>query len=406
MTDNLRGEKVYRLLSLVMAFGAGGNRIWDAVKRTGSLNEAYDALFTEKSRRLFTAEELRNAERVHDSQIQGIISYCESHNIGILCYDDRDYPRRLRNIFSPPVLLFYKGNRDILNEDIIIAVVGSRHISSYTERAVKAITERIASGGIVVASGFAVGTDIAAHLAAVRCGGKTIAVLGSGIDYNYPEANSRYRDEILENGVFISEYFPQTAAKPMNFIARNRILSGISAGAAVMEASDRSGSLNTASYAISQGKDIWVLPPSDIFDPRYNGNKKLLYDGAVPIYSPDDILKEYFENYGHKPVFERPSDYAVLGGPEKEKKASSARESFGESPPQEEKPFSPEPELLGLDKLVYDALKEAGMPLAADDIAEAVGTDISDVLTVITELEIEGIVSSESGQTYFPAARE
>lgn len=400
-------DEVIKLLFIITCFGPGNPRIHELKEKFGSFDGLYKAIAFTKPEGIFTEEELKAASRIHGAQLKGIISYCKSHNIGVICCDDEEYPKRLRNIYNPPVLLFFKGDVSVLKNDMILAVVGSRKISEYTAKTAEIISGTIAANGMTVASGFAVGTDITAHLSAVRNGGKTIAVLGCGIDYAYPVENMQYADEIAENGVFISEYIPQTAAQPKLFIARNRILSGISIGAAVMEAAERSGSLNTASYALAQGKDLWVVPPHDIFDARYNGGKTLLSDGALPIYSPDDILGEYFENYRHKPVKEIISDYVDLEetenkAPERPKKPQKAVTGNNFSAKTEEKrKDTPAPGLDGSALIVYNIIKGAEAPISADEAAEAAGIDISEVLSVITELEIEGLVSSDTGQTYY-----
>lgn len=400
-------DEIIKLLFIVSCFGAGNPRIHELKEKFGSFDGLYKAIAFTKPEDVFTAEELKAASRVHGAQLRGIISYCKSHNIGVICCDDEEYPERLKNIYDPPVLLFFRGDISVLKNDMILAVVGSRKISDYTAKATEIISGTIAANGMTVASGFAVGTDITAHLSAVRNGGKTIAVLGCGIDYAYPAENMQYADEIRENGVFISEYPPQTAAQPRFFIARNRILAGISIGTAVMEAAEKSGSLNTASHTLAQGKDLWVVPPHNIFDARYDGGKTLLSDGALPIYSPYDILGEYFENYRHKPVKEIISDYVDLEEtesraaerPKKPKKVKSEEISAAKQDKKWED--TPEPGLDGSTLMVYNIIKGAGSPISADEAAEAAGMDISEVLSVITELEIEGLVFSDTGQTYY-----
>lgn len=400
-------DEIIKLLFITSCFGAGSPRVHELKEKFGSFDGLYKAIAFTKPEGIFTPEELKAASRIHGAQLKGIISYCESHNIGVICCDDEEYPERLKNIYDPPVLLFFRGDVSVLKNDMILAVVGSRKISEYTARTTERIAGTIAANGMTVASGFAVGTDITAHLAAVRNGGKTIAVLGCGIDYAYPAENMQYADEIAANGVFISEYPPQTAAQPKFFIARNRILAGISIGSAVMEAAERSGSLNTASYTLAQGKDLWAVPPHDIFDARYDGGKALLSDGALPIYSPEDILSEYFENYRHKPVKEIISDYVSLEEtenkaperPKKPKKAGTGENSAAKADKKQE--AAPAPALDGSALIVYNIIKDAAAPISADEAADAAGIDISDTLSLITELEIYGLVSSDTGQTYY-----
>lgn len=393
--NDIRTQHLCCLLKLVLGIGFANIRIHHFIEHFGSAEKACEAL--EAHHTAFTSEEIKSSSEINEKQLFAVISYCEKHNIEMICIDDESYPHLLKHINNPPVLLFCRGNTDILKSDTNISIVGSRNISDYSLRAAEAVAAAAVSGGMAVVSGFAIGADIAAHLAAVRNGGKTIAVLGCGVDYNYPEQNIKYKGEILSNGVLISEYLPQTAAKPNHFPVRNRILSGLSMGTVVIEAAQRSGSLNTVSHAINQGRDVWVIPPHDIFDPRYEGNKALLRDGAAPLCSPSDILEEYFGNYSHIPVKETFTDHIFL----KEQPSPDVKAKAPAKPAEPSAPEKPVPELDETARIIYEIIKNSPSPLSADEIAAAAETDISEALSVITELEIEGIVLSDAGQTYY-----
>lgn len=389
--NDIRTQHLCCLLKLILGIGFANPRIHQFIELFGSAEKACEAL--ENHHTAFSSEELKEASGINEKQLFAVISYCEEHNIEMICIDDKSYPRLLRHINNPPLLLFCRGNTDILKNDTNISIVGSRNISDYSLRVTETVAAAAVSAGMTVVSGFAIGADIAAHLAAVRNGGKTIAVLGCGVDYNYPEQNIKYKNEITANGVLVSEYLPQAFARPTHFPVRNRILSGLSLGTVVIEAGRRSGSLNTVSHAINQGRDVWVIPPHDIFDPRYEGNKALLHDGAAPLCSPSDILEEYFGNYSHIPVKETFTDHIFI-----------TEQSSAKAVPKPEKapvPENPVPELDGTARIIYDIIKNAPSPLSADEIAAAAETDISEALSVITELEIEGIVLSDAGQTYY-----
>lgn len=412
--SNVFRDEIIKLLYIVSCFGVGKARIWELAQRFGSLDSLYKAIAFERPQGVFTPQELKAAEATTAKQLREIISYCFGHNIGIVGFNDTDYPPKLRGIYDPPVILFYKGEIDLLSADVIVSVVGARFPSGYSKDTAKKICTALVRSGIVVASGFAVGTDITAHLSAVRSGGKTIAVLGSGIGYEYPAENVQYIDEIAANGLFLSEYFPNTKAKPANFVMRNRILSGIAMGTAVIEASERSGSLSTASNAVSQGRDLWVVPPHDIFDPRYDGNKSLIRDGAIPLLYDHDIPCEYFENYSHKPVKDNISDMAGIydraieaAAQVPQTKVSEPRKPKNDKQPKQvgisatdtvsDEPYKAE----GGAGIVYDIIKRAEKGIMPDEVAEKSGLDISEVLMLITDLEIDGAVYSETGQEYF-----
>lgn len=406
MSDIFRDE-IIKLLYIISCFGAGKARIWELEKQFGSLDSLYRAIAFERPQGVFTQQELKNAQATTAKQLCEIISYCYGHNIGIVGFNDTAYPPRLRGIYDPPVLLFYRGEIDLLSADVTVAVVGARSLSEYSKNTANRICSALAKSGIVVASGFAVGTDITAHLSAVRSGGKTIAVLGSGIGCEYPAENVGYIDEIAENGLFISEFFPNSKANRTNFPIRNRILSGISIGTVVIEASERSGSLNTASNAIAQGRDLWAVPPHDIFDPRYDGNKLLIRDGAIPLLYDSDIPCEYFENYSHKPVKDSISDTARLddgifeSGSQTEPKPKQIKKPK-QTKPNEPKTEAEKPQYKaeGSAGIIYDIIRNAPNGITPDEAAEKSGLDISEVLMLITDLEIDGAVYSETGQDY------
>lgn len=413
--ESIFRDEIIKLLYLVSCFGVGKARIWELAQKFGSLDALYKAIAFERPQGVFTAQELKNAAATTAKQLREIIAYCYGHNIGIVGFNDTDYPPKLRGIYDPPVLLFCKGDIGLLKSDVIVAAVGARSPSDYSKETAKKICSALVRSGIVVASGFAVGTDITAHLSAVRSGGKTIAVLGSGIGYEYPAENVGFIDEIVENGLFISEYFPNTKANRLNFPVRNRILSGISMGTVVIEASEKSGSLNTASNAVSQGRDLWVVPPHDIFDPRYDGNKLLIHDGAIPLLYESDIPCEYFENYSHKPVKDNISDMVMLDNEVFEKAAQAYHEPKQSKQPKKQKNDRPMTADISADDMnkenlyrpegsagiIYDIIKSAENGITPDEAAEKSGLDISEVLMLITDLEIDGAVYSETGQDYF-----
>lgn len=238
----------------------------------------------------FSEYELRKLRSVSLSQAEYLIESCQRRGINIYCPDDEAYPRRLLEIDSPPTMLFSYGDLNRVDFNPSVAVVGSREADDYAMHCADRLSYELAQNGVVVISGFARGIDSAAHGAALRSGGQTVAVLGCGLEYDYPRNSGKFKERIAETGAVISEYLPNARPDPENFKVRNRIVSGLSNGITVICAGRRSGTLNTASHAISQGKDVFVLPPHDIFSGGYDGNIGLLRDGAVPIYSLKDIL--------------------------------------------------------------------------------------------------------------------
>ncbi|MBQ8827355.1 MAG: DNA-processing protein DprA [Oscillospiraceae bacterium] len=392
---------IYKLLFIISCIGAAKPRIWELAQHFDSFDDMYDVLMSPNAHSYFSPSEIKAAARTKRQHIEAVSDHCLSNKITILTYDDSRYPDRLRRLLNPPALLFCKGDVSILKDDVIIAAVGARKISGYTEKAETKLVAELASKGITIASGFAAGADILANRTAVKNGGRTIAVLGSGIGYSYPPENMQYVDEILKNGVIISEYFPNASAQLLNFTARNRILAALSSGIAIMEASERSGSLNIAQQGQNQGKDIWVMSVHDITDSRYDGGKELLRSGAFPIYGAEDILGEYFENTGVRPIKEMTSDYSILN--DKNTGEASDRKPLPKKTAKAPEPIKKEtvPELNEIEKTVYDILSKSPSPLSADEISEDSGEDLFEILDVITGLELRGTILSDDGQTYY-----
>lgn len=205
--------------------------------------------------------------------------------------NSRYYPERLRNIEDPPKELYCLGNLELLNYKNNIAMIGSRNCSSYGERAAKDFAYNLAKVDICIVSGLAKGIDSFSHIGALNAKGKTIAVLGSGLDNIYPKENIKLVEEIIKNnGLVISEYPLGTKPLKYHFPARNRIISGLSDSVLVVEARRSSGTNITVDFALEQGKDIFVIP-GNIYSKTSDGTNFLITEGAIPVLNYKDILK-------------------------------------------------------------------------------------------------------------------
>ena len=203
--------------------------------------------------------------------------------------NDDLYPIVLREIFDPPLVLYYRGT--LIPDARRIGIVGARKFTAYGEAAAMEFAERLARSGVTITSGAARGIDTRAHRGALR-GGRTVAVLGCGVDIAYPPENRRLLSQIVESGgAVLSEYAPGTQPLPAFFPARNRIISGLSEGTLVVEAAKRSGSLITAEMALSEGRDVYAVPGS-IYSPQSGGCHNLIRAGARLVESPQEILEE------------------------------------------------------------------------------------------------------------------
>lgn len=258
--------------------------------------EAIFEALQEGSLQGLSLNELNSLKNVTHRQIEHLYKSCIEKGIQIYSPDDEAFPISLSEIDDPPNLIFCYGNLEEIHIKPSIAIIGARDADDYAVSAAERISAELSAKGITIISGFARGIDSAAHRAALDSGGQTIAVLGCGISYDYPRNSRGLKERIAQNGIVISEYFPSSDPKPENFKIRNRIVSGLSDGILVIQAGERSGTLNTASHGLSQGKDIFVLTPHDVFDDGYKGSIGLLRDGAIPVYSSKDILNNLAEH--------------------------------------------------------------------------------------------------------------
>ena len=243
----------------------------------------------------------RTAERLCDKNLDGaysIMSWCQKNNVGVLAFDNKDFPTSLRALKNPPVVLYYIGKLPNLNRELCISVVGTRKMSEYGMKAAYKIAYEMAAAGAVTISGMALGIDGVAACASVAAGGRTVAVLGSGIDVIYPKEHTRLYETIAERGAVITEYPPSTSPFGYNFPMRNRIISGLGAGTLVVDAPEGSGALITAKNAIIQGKDIYAVP-GNIDGENTLGTNALIRDGATAVLCGRDIIKNYSFLYRH-----------------------------------------------------------------------------------------------------------
>jgi DNA processing protein len=203
---------------------------------------------------------------------------------------DERYPPRLAEIYDPPPVLYVQGELDS-PEAPAVAIVGTRGATSYGKMAAEQLARGLAGAGVTVVSGLALGVDAAAHRGALEAGGRTIAVLGNGLDRVYPSTHAQLARQIAGQGALVTEFPLGTKPDATNFPRRNRIISGLSSGTLVVEAGERSGALITAAFAADQGRDVLAVPGS-IFSPASRGTNSLIRDGATPVTSAEDVLAE------------------------------------------------------------------------------------------------------------------
>jgi DNA processing protein len=214
----------------------------------------------------------------------------EQAGASVLVMDDAEYPSALREIPDPPPVLYLKGDVSPA-DDWAIAVVGTRRVTSYGRQATEKLVADVARAGVTIVSGLARGVDTYAHRAALNAGGRTIAVLGSGLDRMYPDENRALADQIAQSGAILTEFPLGTPPDATNFPRRNRIVSGLARATLVVEADLKSGAMNSANHAAEQGRDVFAVPGS-IFSPFSAGPNQLIREGARVVTEASDILEE------------------------------------------------------------------------------------------------------------------
>lgn len=341
-----------RLRKLISYFGSGKNA-WQAkeqdLRLSGCLDQpTYDKLIA-----------LRNK-----IDLDKIVKKWECGRIKLCSDQDIDYPEKLKNIFNPPVILFYRGT--ISQVEKRIAIVGARKASTYGQTVARALAGQLAAAGVEVVSGAARGIDTAAHQGSIETG-KTIAVLGCGVDVNYPPENKKLLDEIAEKGLVLSEYAPGTIANAKFFPARNRIITGLSDGVVVVEAAIKSGSLITAEFALNEGRDVFAVP-GNIFSGSSKGCHKLIKQGAKLVEGVADILEEY--QWQNSPV--ALTKMTVLS----------------------------KEELCIYQLLTYD------VPIPVDEIILKTRSDASNITFILLQMELRGLVVEHSPHCYLRAIKE
>jgi len=258
----------------------------------GSLEKAWEAS-EEELRQAGLEKSILEAIKEKREKINPDKEIIRLKNLGIniLTLQDKNYPSLLKEISQPPALLYYQGN--IKKDELTLAVVGPRKPSFYGQQVVRFLVEKLSLAGLTIVSGLARGIDTLAHQTALKAGGRTLAVIGSGLDQAslYPPSNRKLAQEIVKQGVLFSEYPPGTPALPFHFPCRNRIMAGLSLGVLVIEAAEKSGALITAQFALEENREVFAVPGS-IFSSQSVGSNRLIKQGAKLVTDIEDILEE------------------------------------------------------------------------------------------------------------------
>ena len=338
--------------------------------------------------------------------------FCDKHGLKIITPDSEYYPKGLLSIENYPLVLFVRGDYTCLNNDITVAVIGSRTPCIYGENAAVNIVGTLCERGALIVSGGALGIDSVAHKAAIAHGGKTVLVMGCGHGYDYLRENADLRKSVTKQGACISEYAPFTPVSQSSFPDRNRIISGMSKAVVIIEAADRSGTFNTANHAKKQGKELLVLP-GDINSGNFAGSNQLITEGAKAIFSGENVLaslgyvsdEEEAVTEKSGKAFEHIDEKSPDGKNQKHKPKKKIVIQQEENK-QEEKIQEKTENIIknlpaGISKnaeIVYNIMSDGINEL--DDIKRQAQLQVREILVALTELEILGFAEAYAPGCY------
>jgi len=354
-------------LALRMIQGLGNVACKNLVERFGHPDRIFQSSVSE----LLSVEGVRKdvaldiIARRYDGDPQAELKKAEDHGARIVTYDEPSYPKPLKEIHDPPMLFYLKGN-DIPANMTFIAMVGSRTATHYGLKAAERIGQGLARRGLGIVSGMARGIDSASHWGCLSGLGFTIAVLGTGIDIIYPISNKKLYHLVIEKGAVISEFPMGTPPAPTNFPIRNRIISGLSTGVIVVEATKNSGSLITAAQSLDQGREVFAVPGSiDSF--KSAGCHFLIKQGARLIENSDDVLEELGLNYPYIP------------------KTDTFKK--GDLPAMDES-----------EKVIFDMIGD--YPMHIDEISRQGNMEPKEVSSILTRMELKGMIRQLPGKMF------
>ncbi|MFU8826295.1 MAG: DNA-processing protein DprA [Brevefilum sp.] len=269
--------------------GIGSVRFRQILSHFGDLSIAWHAPIEAFAEIALPERALRNFSALRgEVEIDRLYEDILNRGIQVLTLPDEGYPALLKEIDQSPPVIYLRGSLTPADE-FAVAMVGTRRVTAYGQQVTRDISTYLAGHGLTIVSGMARGVDALAHQHALQAGGRTIAVLGCGVDVVYPPEHRQLAEAIIENGALVSDYPPGTQPEGINFPPRNRIISGLSLATIVVEAGERSGALITADFALEQGRDVFAVP-GNVFSPASRGTNRLIQKGAYAMVSPQDVL--------------------------------------------------------------------------------------------------------------------
>ena len=400
-----RYDDTIYIAGLQSLYNVGATHVRRFIEDFGSPYDAWDAVKKVENLKPYThisnTDKRAIASSAKDEKLDYIIHKIDEYKMDVTTFLDKDFPSILNHIYNPPAILFMRGNRALLDKRLNrIALVGARRCSLYGRNVARMLGKELGKYSTIIVSGGARGIDTHGHEGLLASQGYGIVVMGCGLDIVYPRENTKLFDRILQNnGLLVSEYPPGTPPSAKHFPARNRIISGLSRGVIVVEAKGSSGSLITADMAVSEGRDVFVVP-CNLLDHTADGNKFLMRNGAFVLTGYEDIVKEYHltlrDMYSTKEKLSPPNKRDTMGV-----KDSSQMVNHGQGV-----------DTQGLSMLSFNvdrSLILSEIPhdrcITVSDILKATSIPLQQLQPLLLELEMEGAIEHQPPRGYINMTR-
>lgn len=365
---------------------------WEAVKKVENLKPYIH---------ISNADKRAIASSAKDEKLDYIIHKIDEYKMDVTTFLDKDFPSILNHIYNPPAILFMRGNRALLDKRLNrIALVGARRCSLYGRNVARMLGKELGKYSAIIVSGGARGIDTHGHEGLLASLGYGIVVMGCGLDIVYPRENTKLFDRILQNnGLLVSEYPPGTPPSAKHFPARNRIISGLSRGVIVVEAKGSSGSLITADMAVSEGRDVFVVP-CNLLDHTADGNKFLMRNGAFVLTGYEDIVKEYHltlrDMFSTKEKLSPPNKRDTMGVKDSNQMVNHGQGVDTQGPSMLS--FNVDRSLI-LSEIPHDRC------ITVSDILKATSIPLQQLQPLLLELEMEGAIEHQPPRGYINMTR-
>ena len=400
-----RYDDTIYIAGLQSLYNVGATHVRRFIEDFGSPYDAWEAVKKVENLKPYThisnTDKRAIASSAKDEKLDYIIHKIDEYKMDVTTFLDKDFPSILNHIYNPPAILFMRGNRALLDKRLNrIALVGARRCSLYGRNVARMLGKELGKYSTIIVSGGARGIDTHGHEGLLASLGYGIVVMGCGLDIVYPRENTKLFDRILQNnGLLVSEYPPGTPPSAKHFPARNRIISGLSRGVIVVEAKGSSGSLITADMAVSEGRDVFVVP-CNLLDHTADGNKFLMRNGAFVLTGYEDIVKEYHltlrDMYSTKEKLSPPNKRDTMGV-----KNSSQMVNHGQGVDTQGLSmlsFSLDKSLI-LSEIPHDRC------ITVSDILKVTHIPLQQLQPLLLELELEGAIEHQPPRGYINMTR-